>query len=247
MPDNKGTIHIELNEATRVPLNSITPPSKKAPLKFFRITVRDDGSGMDEKTQNRIFDPYFSMKKNGFGLGLAVVKRIISDLGGNIRVESMPNIGSTFTIEIPAKPVKEKAVTSSETALSATQSQRIVLIDDEIGVLITLQALLHAYGYQTTAFDDPEKALDWIAKKPQIDLIITDLVMPRTSGTEVAKTIRKAGLKTPIILCSGYAQDIVNIKKSGVNLIIQKPFINNELLSSISKLTTKQNKTRTSH
>lgn len=186
---------------------TVTNSGNLLPGNYLCLTVRDNGHGMDEKTIDRIFDPFFSTKghSEGTGLGLSVIHGIVSNHGGAITVESKPNQGSQFKVYIPRleKSTSVEADTPSTTILSGSES--ILLVDDEENLVYGTARMLKQLGYSVTATTDPLDALQLFSTKPEkFDLIITDQAMPHMNGTELARELAHIRPDIPIILCTGY-------------------------------------------
>jgi PAS domain S-box-containing protein len=233
MPDG-GEMYLETSVTT---LDEAYCQSHKIdPGCFCKISVADTGIGMDEKTRQRVFDPFFSTKETelGTGLGLACVYGIVKNHGGMVNVYSEINCGTTFNIYLPSTSVevikeielKEKPIKGSGT---------ILLVDDETMVVDVGKPMLEALGYQVLVSINGQEALDMVARNgAAIDLVILDLIMPGMDGGQVFDHIRNLQPDMPVMLSSGYslkgqASDIIN---RGCDGFIQKPF-------SLSKLSQK--------
>lgn len=171
------------------------------------IRIEDTGCGMDPETIERIFDPYFTTKKNngGTGMGLSIVHGIITRHNGIIEVESSrPGVGTTFKIVLP---LSEELV-SQETVIDENISigeERILMVDDEQAIAIIGCEYLEKLGYKIQVFTKAPEALAVFKADPEyFDLIITDMTMPDMTGKALAKEIIKLRPDIPIILCSGY-------------------------------------------
>lgn len=178
------------------------------PGNYLRLSVQDNGHGMDTNTMEKIFNPFFSTKSQseGTGLGLSVIHGIISRLGGDITVQSTPGKGSLFSVYLPVEPIAHKPAVTEAKALSLPSgNERILLVDDDQQLLLSTDLLLHQLGYQVTTCNNPELALQLFSEKhDQFDLVITDQAMPKISGIELAAQINSIRPDIPIILCTGY-------------------------------------------
>jgi CheY-like chemotaxis protein len=175
------------------------------PGSYAQISVTDDGRGMSEATLVRIFDPFFTTKNigEGTGLGLAEVHGIVADHGGVVDVKSTLGRGSSFTIYLPGTG-QPLVVVAPETREVQSGSGRILLLDDEASLVRIGKVLLERLGYKVAGFVEPEAALAAFRSAPgEFDIIVTDQNMPRISGLEVARAMRKLRPELPIVLVSG--------------------------------------------
>ena len=180
------------------------------------LSVRDNGSGIPQEIQNRIYDPFFTTKEvgKGTGLGLATVHGIVQEHQGWIDLESRPNQGTVFRIYLPATPgeaVSEPARTGPPTVPGG--SETILLVEDEEALRGLAREILVRYGYKVLAAGSGKEALQvWEKHQPGIDLLLTDMVMPEgINGRQLAETLtaRKPDLK--VIYTTGYSVDLAGI------------------------------------
>jgi PAS domain S-box-containing protein len=195
------------------------------PGRYVRLRVRDDGVGMDDATRARLFEPYMTTKggSGGHGLGLAVVRGIVTSTGGAILVDSKPREGTTFDVYLPRLSAGPSATEEREVA-APRGSERILVVDDERAVRAVHLRLLQSLGYDVLEAADAEAALEVLARE-RIDLVLTDQTMPRVTGAELAKMIRATRPEVRIVLCSGYndAVDDADIAAMGIRAMLQKP------------------------
>ncbi len=225
MQENGGTLTINLKD---VIVNY--PEAKRLDLpigKYVKIEVSDTGHGISPEIIDRIFEPYFTTKKEkGTGLGLAVVYGIIKDAGGAITVNSKLGEGTTFSIYLPCVEQKGKEEEEIKDITLCKGHGKILLIDDEKLVLEVEREMLESLGYYTTACLNPYEALNEIELNPKkYDLVITDLSMPGISGEKLAKKIISLCPDLPVILCTGFGDLVVEerLKKMGIKEILRKP------------------------
>lgn len=176
--------------------------------KYQRMTVRDNGHGMDAATIERIFDPFFSTKgkMEGTGLGLSVIHGIISKLDGGITVKSVVGQGTQFDVFLPTiangQTLKKSEVNEEK---PATGVERILLVDDDEDLLFSITLMLQKLGYNVTSQNDPVNALELFGISPySFDLVITDQAMPNLSGIQLAEELAALRPELPIILCTGF-------------------------------------------
>jgi PAS domain S-box-containing protein len=196
---------------------------------FVTLTIRDTGRGMDSATKARLFEPFFTKKGvgKGTGLGLATVYGIVKQSGGFIDVESEPGEGASFTIQLPAVPAAVAEAPETVQAPEPTPGgvESILLVEDEDVVRRYVATVLGDAGYHVLLASDGTEALG-IARDTCVDLLLTDVVMPRISGPELAER-----LKLPVLYMSGYTGDLIEqheLLQPGT-AYIQKPFTAGDL------------------
>jgi len=203
-------------------------PYSLLPGKYVKLSVTDTGVGMDRKTQQHIFDPFYTTKEagRGTGLGLASCYGIVKNHNGIINVYSEPGEGATFTIHLP---VSEKAVSSAKPLQQQLLrgNENILLIDDEQMVVDVGRLLLEELGYSiVTAPSGKEGLQQFLNSQKKIDLVILDMIMPDMSGKETFKQLREQDPQIKVLLSSGYSlnKQAKEILSLGCNGFIQKPF-----------------------
>jgi len=214
---------------------------------YLKISVRDTGVGMDEETQRRIFEPFFTTKEmgKGTGLGLASAYGIIKNHGGIINVYSQKDQGTTFNIYLPATSAESKAQSAeSQSQIEFTRgTETILLVDDEDTVIDVGQKVLKKLGYKVFVARSGQEAIELYRKnRDHIDLVILDVIMPDTGGSEAYGKIKEINRKIKVLLSSGYGIDghVAEILDRGCDGFIQKPFTIKELSQSIRKVLEKK-------
>ncbi|MBU4504055.1 MAG: PAS domain S-box protein [Proteobacteria bacterium] len=204
------------------------------PGKFVLLTVTDAGTGMDKKTMERIFDPFYTTKAmgQGTGLGLASAYGIVNAHSGHIEVESEQGQGTTFSIYLPASEKKvEKIAETVEGFIKGTET--VLIVDDEEIILEVGRELLEGMGYQVfTAINGAQAIKFYRDNQDKIDIVLLDMIMPDMDGGEVYDRVKEINPDIKVLLSSGYSIDgqATEILKRGCDGFIQKPF-NMEKLS----------------
>ena len=193
------------------------------------LEITDTGSGMDTETQAKIFEPYFTTKEQGkgTGLGLALVHGIISNCHGKIEVKSTVGTGTTFRILLPTVERQDRGETALQNrTIPRGDGQNIMLVDDEEPVREVLSSFLKDSGYTVHTFARGREILDALQADPDsCELLITDMAMPKMTGADLAREAMKIKPDLPVILCTGYSEDLSQeqILKIGLHSVIQKP------------------------
>jgi signal transduction histidine kinase/ActR/RegA family two-component response regulator len=240
MQDKGGTLEVNLSEVD-VGYEETVKKIGMQPGKHLQLLVRDEGCGMDAIVLDRIFEPYYTTKEQGkgTGLGLSVIHGIVKNHRGDISVTSSPGKGTTFKVYLP---ITEDAdiVTELEPSNGAAKgNERILLIDDEEQIVSMEQQMLENLGYEVTARTDSTEALKEFSLQPQnFDLVITDMTMPQMTGDELAQKLLDIKPDIPVILCTGFNEDITEEKAlaMGIQKFVMKPVIKNDLATTIRTL-----------
>jgi len=198
------------------------------------LSVTDTGQGMDKETQLRIFEPFFTTKEKGkgTGLGLSTVFGIVHQSRGTIWVDSEPGVGTTFRVYFPPSDGELEQVRKLAPAPVLTGTETILLIEDEEHVRVVSRAILARSGYNVVEVHNPAEALE-LCEKPSkpIHLVLTDIVMPKMSGPELAKRLRLLRPDIKVLYMSGYTDD--TIIRHGMldpkTAFLQKPFTPEDL------------------
>lgn len=175
-----------------------------------KLTVADDGCGIDQEVLEKIFEPYYTTKEvgKGTGIGLSVVYGIVQQHQGNIQVESHPNRGTSFQIYLPAHLGKVEQKIEEQTE-PPTGNERILFIDDEPSAVNLMNRLLSRLGYAVKGFTNPEEAIELLKSDPELfDLVVTDMTMAEMTGDQVVKEVVRIRADMPIILCTGYSEKL---------------------------------------
>ncbi|MEM9302565.1 MAG: ATP-binding protein [Pseudomonadota bacterium] len=205
-----------------------------------RISVRDNGEGMPAHLIDRIFDPFFSTKTEGTGLGLAAVLGGVRSAGGGIAVRSIPDGGTTVSVYLPrldAPPVASVGDELTSSPAPAKHRGRALVVDDEPMLTQVLGALLGRAGFDTETCNSGTEASALLAARlDDFDLLIFDLTMPETNGHDLLRQARKHRPAVPVILCSGYSEQDVSSALDEHTVFLHKPFSNRQLNETIRRL-----------
>jgi PAS domain S-box-containing protein len=208
--------------------------------KYSLVSFMDHGTGIPREHLAKIFDPYFTTKKKGSGLGLSTSYSIVRGHRGYLMVESDLGIGTTFTIYLPASE-EGKRLSCAEEERFVTGKGRILVMDDEEAVREVAQGMLETLGYSVTLVKDGTEAIELykvaMASGVPFDSVLMDLTIPGgIGGQEAVKRLLEIDPNVRAIVCSGYSNDTVlaNFKRFGFRAVIPKPFSLQELSGTIS-------------
>ncbi|MEQ8329859.1 MAG: MASE1 domain-containing protein [Longimicrobiales bacterium] len=201
------------------------------------VEIRDNGVGMDEHTSARIFDPFFSRKGNGRGLGLAVTLGVIRSHRGALRVESELGKGTVFRVALPL--AEARALTAVPEVTPAPSEgfpgRTVLVVDDEDLVRQVVARMLESLGFRVLQADGGDRALEILASNPDVSLMLLDLMMPRMSGPETLRAMEARGIHVPVLVASGYSAESV-LDDPGVAGFVQKPFRKDTLERALAEV-----------
>ncbi|MEM7232896.1 MAG: ATP-binding protein [Planctomycetota bacterium] len=203
---------------------------------FVVLEIEDDGQGIDEETKKRIFDPFFSTKAEGRGLGLASTQGIIRHHRGAIEVQSVPGHGSRFEIVLPLTQRDHPEPTRA--AVTLPPAPEVLVVDDDPRIRDVIEIEFRAAGIELLVAEDGQKGLDlYIEHKERISALIIDLVMPNLDGVEMLRELRHLGSTTPVIVMSGFNPESAIAELSTPHVrFIQKPFSCDQVLEILAEL-----------
>ncbi len=209
-------------------------PREIVPGKYATITVRDTGVGMDEQTREHIFEPFYTTKGqgHGVGLGLATCHGIIMQSDGSVIVDSEVGKGTSFRLFFPSVEPEPEA-TPEAPQPAPRRAGRILLVEDEPVLREIAQRVLVRAGFEVTAAADPGEAIIAAETMPEpFDLLLTDVVMPGMRGPELARRLRHSRPDLRVLLASGYAEEIVDSDRHE-DPLLAKPFSPETLLAAV--------------
>lgn len=227
------TVSTARADLTRAGAHALSLPDSR----YIEITVTDTGSGMPPEVASRAIEPFFTTKpqSRGSGLGLATAYGIVRQSGGELTIDSAPGQGTTIHIYLPATS-EPTIVPAQATAPETPASGTVLVAEDEDGVCDLTCRILTSAGYEVLAAANGEEALA-IARKHHgaIDILLTDVIMPRMNGAELSSAFRQQWPGTPILYMSGYAAPVMTergVLGEGVT-VISKPFTAAQLLAAL--------------
>ena len=225
------------------PENQPSGPSENLPSgrpknlpsgQYLKLSVRDNGGGMDAATAEHVFEPFFTTKDRGrgSGLGLSVVHGIVVERGGAVAVDSALGEGATFDVYLPVYDGDEPALTDTPQARAPKGRGRILFVDDEEPIVRLGEKILGKLGYTVERATGGEEALRAFRRDPQgFDLVITDQTMPGMTGVSLITAIRKLRGDIPAVLCTGYSRNLGEdeARALGIETFLTKPLEGGEL------------------
>lgn len=226
MGQNEGVLDVTLKE---IPITG-NPPGDLSlkPGTYVCLCIADTGEGIDASIVNRVFEPYFTTKKTGTGLGLSVISRIVSKYGGDVCFSSEPGHGSLFQVYLPRSPHSGSDILPTGDGQKKYHGcESILLVDDDPGIVEFQQETFEGYGYRVSSFVSSLSAYATFKAGPEeFDIVICDMTMPDMTGLALAIEVKQIKPEIPVILCTGFSQEInmKNYQKMGVDGFLMKPF-----------------------
>lgn len=209
------------------------------PGKYSVIKISDTGTGISEKILDRIFEPFFSTKEKGSGLGLSIVYGIVKQSGGHITVESRPGEGTTFRILLPASEERIDYLLKNEKKERTfpVGKGKVLVIEDDQGVLEFIKDVLESSGYEVSVALNGEEGIKIAKENWKFAILIIDVILPKMNGFETAKEILRSSPEIKIIFMSGYPSNEINQICAFENaFFLQKPFTPSILLEMIDNV-----------
>jgi CheY-like chemotaxis protein len=231
---------VQISTANHTVRESSADPGHLQAGDYVAVVVADQGTGIADEIRHRIFEPFFSTKPKdrGVGLGLAMVHGIVSGCGGHVAVESRVGQGATFTVLLPrSAEVAAVVAPAPSSAAAGGQGRHVLLVDDELGVRTIVRRMLARAGYVVTEASCGQDALALVAADSlQVDLLVTDLVMPGLHGHDLITRIRERCGPVPVVCITGFAGEKGGdaLRDAGVSAIVTKPFSSEVLLRAVA-------------
>ena len=228
--------NIELSDE-HIFLDSSIPPGR-----YICVTVEDTGTGIEVDSLPHIFQPFYTSKESGqgTGLGLSTSQGIVRSHDGMLEVESALGKGSRFRVFLPASEIAEATESDSETSPPRGSGETVLFVDDEERVRQVVSVALESHGYRVIEAADGAEAVGiYASRQSEIDLVITDIIMPIMDGVALARALRSVNSKVRILGCSGfsgsgpYGMRLQELRELGVERILEKPFAVNEMLVAV--------------
>jgi PAS domain S-box-containing protein len=242
------TVTTGLEEIDQADASHTIPPGGILPGRYVTLEVRDRGCGMDEETLSRIFDPFFTTKFTGRGLGLAAVIGIVRGHKAALKVESVPEKGSSFKVLFPpseGQAAPRLPASSRERDLAGRGT--ILVVDDEETVRRAAKAALESYGYKVVVAENGKEGVDLFREMgSEVSAVLLDMTMPVMSGEEALMHLKDLRPDVPVVLSSGYDEAEATRRFTGKGLggFVQKPYTAARLAEAIKTALRGENRDR---
>ncbi|MCP4581578.1 MAG: PAS domain S-box protein [candidate division Zixibacteria bacterium] len=243
MREKGGVLEVKLVDTELGP-DFIAKHPGLTPGPYLKLSVSDAGHGMSRQTLDRIFDPFFTTKEKGegTGMGLSVTHGIVKSCDGLITVYSELGEGTTFNIFLPTIERRFKSELRAEERIP-TGTERILFIDDEKPIVEIGKLILESLGYDVVTKTDSLEALEFFKNQSdKIDLVITDMTMPKMTGEHLALEIKNIRSDIPIILCTGFSAiiDEARAEKTGIQAFVLKPILKKDIAGTVRRVLDKK-------
>jgi CheY-like chemotaxis protein len=231
---NGGTVTVETKCAECSPADAA---AGRKPGSYAMLSVTDTGKGIDSAIRSLLFDPFFTTKehRDGAGLGLSAVYGMVEQHGGFINVSSEPGHGARFEVYLPLSPDPGELATPDSLGMQGRET--VLVVEDEPGVLRLIGETLRIHGYNVIESADSSEALRMATSDVQVDLLLTDIVMPKVNGRMLAETWKDQRPHLKVMYMSSYWEDpaVPTVAGSGYRLL-QKPFSSYKLAKAVREI-----------
>jgi len=236
-------VNLAVNSRDSLPEGgSIAVTVRRSPtVPVLMLRVADDGAGMSEEVAEQAFDPFFTTKARGqgTGLGLAAVYGIVGRAGGHVEIESEPGGGTAVTVYLPMaeEGANGSAAGEAHPPPAAGDGRTVLVVDNDEAVRRIVAHMLAKRGYRVRSAGAADEAQALIADpKSDVDLVLTDVLMPEVSGYELGARLREEGIELPVVYMSGYGHDSLTlVPPDEPAILLQKPFRAEELLRAVGE------------
>jgi CheY-like chemotaxis protein len=231
-----GTLLVEVGKRSVSPELASVRPGLSAGA-YVVLRVSDTGSGIPDELKSRIFEPFFTTKKpgHGTGLGLATVYGVVQQCGGHIELHSHLGQGTNFTLFFPAHTAKVERAIPEPFVANAARGETVLLVEDEPAVRRLTRRLLERGGYRVLEADNGLVALEVMESTPGIDLVLSDITMPKLDGIALARRLRALHPRLRLLLMSGFPDaDALGVSQDEFGQpLLSKPFTLERLLERV--------------
>jgi len=244
MEDQGGILTLEVDRVQLTDKN-LPPFPGIRPGPHIQLVVSDTGIGMTEDVLEHLFEPYFTTRSFGSGLGLAVTHALVRSLHGAILAESESGKGSRFTVLFPETAAQVEPVRKAEEQSKVVSSRggRILFVDDEESLAQLGKQMLESMGYQVTVETQSSRALRLFQRNPEVfDLVITDMIMPEMNGDVLSSELLSIRPDLPIILYTGFSDQISEQRalELGIRAFRTKPLLMRDLAQTVDRVLQEQ-------
>ena len=204
--------------------------------RWVRICFEDTGPGLPKEVISKIFDPFFSTKGTGRGMGMAAVYGIAQNHGGEIKMENLPGCGAAFTMYLPAVDKEPTATSARKASADTGGGEKILVVDDEDIIRDVAKEILIRKGYDVVTACSGDDALRVLEEIEGISLVILDILMPGLGGQEVCRLIRDKHPDLKVLFSSGYNEPTADDDNETGDGFIQKPYSSSELTNKVREI-----------
>lgn len=209
--------------------------------RFFALEICDDGPGIAGAMIERVFEPFFTTREYGqnHGMGLSVIHGIMHSLKGHIRIFPSHLGGACIQLLFPLDDLSDQATPVTDAEDIPARQRHVLVVDDELPITELIREILEQEDLRITCFQDPRPALQAFYGNPQdVDLLITDQTMPGMSGIELAQQLTRMRPELPVLICTGYNQDITEDKLNQLQThrVLYKPIKNQQLIATVEDM-----------